>query len=75
MMAFFGSQPILSWSNQVLVDFYLTAFVALALMIPDARLRGVGTVGSIVIVILTLGFGALAPLGYMIWRSSKPAAA
>lgn len=74
-MTFFVSQPILSWSNQVLVDFYLTAFVALALMIPDARQRGVGTVGKIAIIMLTLGLGALAPLGYMIWRSSRPAAA
>jgi hypothetical protein len=75
MMAFFTAQPLLSWSNQVLVDFYLTAFVVLGLMVPDARQRGIGVVGSVALVIATLGLGALMPLVYMIWRSLKPAKA
>lgn len=72
MMAFFSAQPLLSWSNQVLVDFYLTAFVVLGLMVPDARQRGVGTAGVVVLVVATLGLGAAAPLGYMVWRSLRP---
>ncbi len=74
IMAFFTVQPLLSWSNQVMVDFFLTAAVALAFMVPDARSRGVGNVGGVILVILTLGLGALVPLGYMAWRSLRPAA-
>ena len=73
MMEFFGAQPLLSWSNQVLLDFYLTALVVLAFILPDARARGVGSIGIIILVILTLGLGAFLPLAYMIWRSLKPA--
>lgn len=73
MMAFFGGQPLFSWSNQVLLDFILTAVVVLAFLVPDARARGVGSVGRILLVLLTLGLGALVPLAYMVWRSLKPA--
>ncbi len=75
MMAFFSAQPMLSWSNQVLLDFFLTAVVALAFIVPDARSRGVGVIGRVILTVLTLGLGALVPLGYMVWRSLKPAAA
>ncbi len=75
MMAFFSAQPLLSWSNQVIMDFVLTAVVALAFIIPDAGRRGVGVIGKVILTVLTLGLGALVPLGYMVWRSLKPATA
>ncbi len=75
MMAFFSAQPMLSWSNQVMMDFFLTAVVVLAFIVPDARGRGVGLLGQATLVISTLVLGAFVPLAYMVWRSLRPASA
>lgn len=68
MMDYFGNLPVLSWGGQVMMDLVMMALVALTLLVPDARRRGVSTAGCTALVVATLFLGSLVPLAYMAWR-------